>query len=650
MVYKYKRKSEQQSWDAGAMQRAIEAVTNDGMPYSTAAKTFSVPRNTLKRRVLGKNIDAKGNRKVLGKYRAVFTEEQEAELVRHILDLEVRFFGVTILDLRSLAFSLAEKNGIPNSFNKETEMAGLDWVAGFRHRHPEICLRKPEQTSAARAQAFNKYNVTKFFNILKGVQEKHFHPAHRVFNVDETGLVTVQSKSSKILALKGRRQVGALTSAERGQLSTFVVCMSAGGNFIPPFVIFPRLRMKAELQDGAPPGTMIACHPSGWMQSDIFLQWFDHFLAHAKPSAADPVLLVLDGHATHAKNLAFIEKARENHTTVVCLPPHCSHKMQPLDVSFMGPFNTFYVQAIEKYLKNNPGRIVTQFQVSRLLGEAFLKAATPATAINGFRKCGIVPLNQDVFSEADYVAAECTDVPFQQLRPNQEERESPQTENAVLELAEKDVEEGLLLEDSQHRTEAWQEYLQPGPSSRPQPDPPSSPQPGTSSSSQTESSFAVSPKDIIPLPKTTVVKKETKRKKGTAAVLTSSPYKLELQTAKKEKEEKEKSKEVRRVARAQKKKEKEEKGKTTKRKLNTTKAVVSKVGTKYQKGKCARQLQFDEQCDSDGSDTDCLYCNELYSCSKDCEGWIKCSGCSRWAHEACAGCEEEDDRFVCEYC
>ncbi|KAG5875111.1 hypothetical protein JTB14_008003 [Gonioctena quinquepunctata] len=152
MVYKYKRKSEQQSWDAGAMQRAIEAVTNDGMAYSTAAKTFSVPRNTLERRVLGKNIDAKGNRKVLGKYRAVFTEEQEAESVRHILDLEVRFFGVSILDLCSLAYSLPEKNGIPNNFDGGTKMAGLDWVAGFRHRHPEISLRKPEHTSAARAQ------------------------------------------------------------------------------------------------------------------------------------------------------------------------------------------------------------------------------------------------------------------------------------------------------------------------------------------------------------------------------------------------------------------------------------------------------------------------------------------------------------------
>ncbi|KAK9720207.1 hypothetical protein QE152_g22209 [Popillia japonica] len=127
--------------------------------------------------------------------------------------------------------------------------------------------------------------------------------------------------------------------------------------------------------------------------------------------------------------------------------------MQPLDVSFMGPFNTFYVQAVEKYLKNNPGRVVSQFQVSRLLGEAFLKAATPATAINGFRKCGIVPQNQDVFTEADYVAAECTDMPLQQPRPNQEEREARQTVDRILEAAEEDVEEeSLLLEDPQDQS------------------------------------------------------------------------------------------------------------------------------------------------------------------------------------------------------
>lgn len=46
------------------------------------------------------------------------------------------------------------------------------------------------------------------------------------------------------------------------------------------------------------------------------------------------------------------------------------------------------------------------------MGEAFLHAAVPSTAINGFRKCGIVPLNPSVFSEVAFVAAEVTDIPM----------------------------------------------------------------------------------------------------------------------------------------------------------------------------------------------------------------------------------------------
>lgn len=225
--------------------------------------------------------------------------------------------------------------------------------------------------------------------------------------------MTVQTKSSKVFALKGRRQVGSLTSAEKRCSLDVCSLYVSRGTFIPPMVIFPRQRMKVEPQDGSPPGTVFACHPSGWMQTEIFTQWFKHFLRFAKPSKDDPVLLVLDGHATHTRNLDFIEKARRNHTIVVCIPPHCSHKLQPLDVAFMGPFNTYYVQAIERFLRNNPGRQVTQYQVSRLLGESFLGAATPTVAVKGFRRCAIVPINRDVFTDADFVASTTTEIPNQ---------------------------------------------------------------------------------------------------------------------------------------------------------------------------------------------------------------------------------------------
>lgn len=107
--------------------------------------------------------------------------------------------------MRNLAYQLAIKNNIPNNFNHEKKVAGKDWVAGFRNRHPEIVFRKPEATSATRAQAFNKINVDKFFDVLEDLQKNHLYPPHRVYNVDETRLLTVQSKSSKVFALKGRR-------------------------------------------------------------------------------------------------------------------------------------------------------------------------------------------------------------------------------------------------------------------------------------------------------------------------------------------------------------------------------------------------------------------------------------------------------------
>jgi hypothetical protein len=39
------------------------------------------------------------------------------------------------------------------------------------------------------------------------------YPPSLIFNVDETGLTVVQKKQPKILTLKDKRQIGALTAA-----------------------------------------------------------------------------------------------------------------------------------------------------------------------------------------------------------------------------------------------------------------------------------------------------------------------------------------------------------------------------------------------------------------------------------------------------
>ncbi|KAF2905246.1 hypothetical protein ILUMI_00930 [Ignelater luminosus] len=71
-------------------------------------------------------------------------------------------------------------------------------------------------------------------------------------------LVKGGAESKHILKLKGKKQVRAVTSAERGALVTVVIRKNAADGFVPSMVICPRKNMKDELLNGAPPGTIAA--------------------------------------------------------------------------------------------------------------------------------------------------------------------------------------------------------------------------------------------------------------------------------------------------------------------------------------------------------------------------------------------------------
>lgn len=141
------------------------------------------------------------------------------------------------------------------------------------------------------------------------------------------------------------------------------------GTYLPPALIFPRKNMKAELMDGAPVGSVAFTRENGYMNSDIFPKWSKHFAKYAKPSKQNKVSLLLDGHTSH-KSLDALVYAKENGIILFCFPPHCTHRVQPLDVSFFGPLNAYYNQELTNWLKNNPGRVVTHFQVASLFNAA----------------------------------------------------------------------------------------------------------------------------------------------------------------------------------------------------------------------------------------------------------------------------------------
>jgi len=395
-------------WTCDNMQKALESVRNKEMGLNEATRAYGIPKGTLFRHLKNVNKVAKDNKKHFG--RGTFLpNELERELVDHCLELERMFFGLCIDDLRRLAFEVAEKNGYAHIFNRQTRMAGRKWYRGFMRRHRQLSLREPEATSIARATGFNKPRVHSFFDLLETVYARENLTADRLYNMDETCLSTVQTNQKKIIGERGKRQIGAITSNERGQSTTCVVCVSSSGVYIPPMLIFRRKRVNQALEIGAPPGTVFLAQDKGWMTATGFCFWLGHFIKYVKPSVENKIVLILDGHVSHTKNLAALEMARSAGVVLVSLPPHTTHRLQPLDVGFFGPLSRYYDDAIRTWLRTYPGKAVSTYQVSTLLTASYGRAATVENATNAFRKSGLWPLDRHVFQDSDFAASQTTD-------------------------------------------------------------------------------------------------------------------------------------------------------------------------------------------------------------------------------------------------
>lgn len=335
MMAKRVRKSDEE------IQDAVDAVINQNHSIRSVAKNTGISKSLLADLVKKHKNSPDGNFRYIRNIgnRKTFTEDQEKMLVSYLRTTSKMCHGLTTTQTRNLAyqFAVANKVDTPAEWNKNNK-AGIHWLHGFMSRHKELSLRQPESTSLSRTSSFNKTNTTTFFSNLEKLYQKHNFAPNMIWNLDETGCMTV-TKPPKVIAVRGTKQVGQIASAERGTLTTVLFFISASGGTIPPVFIFPRVYFKDNMLKGAPVGAKGMANPSGWMTEEIFVESLKHFVNHVQPTADKKALIIMDNHATHV-NLQVVDFARKNHIIILTLPPHCSHRMQPLDVAVYGPFKS----------------------------------------------------------------------------------------------------------------------------------------------------------------------------------------------------------------------------------------------------------------------------------------------------------------------
>nr|CAH7730077.1 unnamed protein product [Callosobruchus chinensis] len=285
------------------------------------------------------------------------------------------------------------------------------------------------------------------------------------------------------------------------------------------------------------------------------------------------------GHTTHSKNIEAIELARNNGVIMLQLPGHTTNRLQPLDVAVFRPLELYYTEANEKWLRSHPGLTVSQYQVAQLLGEAYARAAVIANAMNGFRRTGIWPVDRNVFSDADFIPA---DVLSQNHNMNsntdlENQSTSDSDDEPLIHYFQKDAtlskatQEELVIRDLNVASTSKEAHMR-----------------------------------IIEtvLRSPTVDQTKVKKTKGAqkAEVITSTPYKDELQ------------------------------GKQPPDNMRSVK----------------RKVQFDSNTSNKKSINEkewyCKLCNE---CSI--EDMIQCLQCRTWVHEICANVQSRE-KFICDFC
>lgn len=482
----------------------VEAVKRES-GILTTAKKYNVDRMTLKRYM--KKYESNTDTEMTSNYkkRLIFTQEQEAELAEYLKICAKMNNGLTYRKVRELAYELAVENKIPTPLSWDTnKIAGSDWLKGYMKRNRSLSLRTPEATSLSRATSFNKNNVNDFFTNLKTILDREKISERDIWNIDETGYTTVQ-KPKKIIAPKGQKQVGQITSGERGQLVTVCCAISGSGRSIPPFMVFPRVNFKTMMLTGAPPDSAGTASPSGWMTSETFYLYLQHFTTHVQCSQERKVLVLLDNHESHI-SIKSLDFSKKNGIILLTLPPHCSHRLQPLDVSVFSSFKNACDLVAKEWMRNHPGRVITIYDISHIIGKAFPIAMTISNIINGFKKTGVCPYNPSIFKEEDFLPSYVTDrhCEINTESTQTSEPTSSETTNPVT-LVEQDYEEPVA-----------------GPS-------------GSSSSTN----FLVSPEQLLPFPKAGSRKLSKKgRKKLKSAILTDTPIKNDIESELRLREEK----------------------------------------------------------------------------------------------------------------
>lgn len=380
------------SYSAADLQSAVEAV-KDGMSIRIAAKTYTIPRNTLHHNVMHNSATTPERPAFMAMGgQTVLLNHEERIVAQNLAVLSDWGCPLTKLDIKMMLQMYLSKCGREVRIFKDN-LPGDDWVNGFINRHSHILSARLCQNINKKRAEISTESINTFFvhvtQLLKDV------PADNIINYDETNFTNDPGRKQMVFR-RGVKYPERIMNATKTSYSV-MFAGTAAGNVLPPYVVYKAQRLQAAWTEGGPHGCRYNVSKSGWFDADIFLDWFKSLLLPFCRFLQGRKIVFGDNLSSHLHPEVF-ELCNENDIHFVFFPPNTTHLMQPLDVVFYAPLKRQWRETLTEWKKTlGKNQATLPKHVFPSLLANLLESMDPRlkpNMISGFSATGIYPIDR----------------------------------------------------------------------------------------------------------------------------------------------------------------------------------------------------------------------------------------------------------------
>lgn len=311
--------------------------------------------------------------------------EVDDSVAQFVRDARSKALPVTIQMLQCKAKEVIHKFGIENF------KASRGWCEKFMRREGFSLRRRTSICQKLPADFDDK--LVQFQRHVIDLRRRYAYEFKHIGNADETPLYFDMPRNYTVNA-KGEKQVNILSTGYEKQRITVMLCVTADGHKLPPYLILNRKLVPKN--ENFPKDVIIRAQKNGWMTGEIMEDWAKSVWNKRPGALRNPRnMLVMDAFKGHLTD-PLKNKLRRNNCDLVIIPGGMTSQLQPLDVSINKPFKDYVKREYENWLhlEKHPltpsGKIkkASASKIAEWVSVAWKKVSNE-TIIHSFKKCCI---------------------------------------------------------------------------------------------------------------------------------------------------------------------------------------------------------------------------------------------------------------------